>query len=545
LRRRDVVCPARFGCATVVWVVDQPDGSHLPVVLVVSCEPALDGGDDAYHGLATVLKAALVIVGAAGIAAWLALGLFHLGDRYRVGHAQGHWMALARYADEGRLYPPLFDGVRFGGTRYMPLPILVNAAASSLTGEYLRSGKAVAIVLFAALLVLVFVVLRQLRCPWPLAVGLTGLLPATNTGVLVGSTIGGDVLPAVFQIGALMAVTTAVRRDRVGWLIAAGALAGLAACSKLTGVWAAMGVLTWFAFRQDWRRLGWFLAACCTTTILTLGIVQWASQGRFLTTFLTLTFAGTGGPIGWIRAPSQLTFFGIGDAPAVWMVAPFAILGTLAAWRSSVLTVYHHALGWSLLLTLVVFTDMGAGLNQLLDPAILTVVAVGVLVSSLPLDRLGATTLATTLTIAVIWAGATGVRGLVPDLREVVASARTGQTLRKYNPRPLADAVARGDTLLAEDPSIPVLLGQTPILLDAFMLRRLDEVQPQAVDVLVARIERGEFDRVALIMPLEDEDFWWQYYHLGLRVVRALRHNYVLMGQVDGYFVYQPRVRTG
>jgi len=504
----------------------------------LSGEPALDV--DVYPGLARVLSAVLVIVGAAGIAAWLVLGLFHLGDRYRVGHVQGHWMALARYADEGRLYPPLFDGLRFGGTRHMPLPILVNAAAARLTGEYLRSGKAVAMTLFAALLVLVFVALRQLRCPWPLAAALTGLLPATNTGVLVGSTMGGDVLPAVFQIGALMAVTRAVRRGGVRWLIAAGMLAGLGACSKLTGEWGAMAVLTWLAFRQDWRRLGWFLAACFTTTVLTLGIVQWASQGRFLTTFLRLTFAGTGGPIGWIRAPSQLTFFGIGDAPAVWMVAPFAILGTLAAWRSSGLTVYHHALGWSLFLTLVVFTDMGAGLNQLLDPAVLTVVAIGVLVSSLPVDRLGATTLSTTVALAVIWAGATGVRGLVPDLREVVASVRTGETLPKYNPRPLAGAVAPGDKLLAEDPGIPVLLGQDPIVLDAFMLRRLDEVQSPAVDVLVARIERGEFHRVALIMPLDSEDFWWQYYHLGLRVVRALRHSYVLVGQVDGYYVYQP-----
>ena len=35
----------------------------------------------------------------------------------------------------------------------MPLPIIVNATAARLTGEYLVSGKAVAIALFAALLV--------------------------------------------------------------------------------------------------------------------------------------------------------------------------------------------------------------------------------------------------------------------------------------------------------------------------------------------------------------------------------------------------------
>jgi len=491
--------------------------------------------------VAAILQAALVAVGAAGIAAWLLLALVHIGDRYKVGHVQGHWMALARYANEGTLYPPLADGERFGGTRHLPLPIVVNAMASRLSGEYLVSGKGVAIALFAALLILVFIVLRQLRCPWPLAVALTGLLPATNSGLLVGSAVGGDVLSVVLQVGVLLIVTAALRRNRDGWMVVAGVLAGLAACSKLTGVWAALAVLSWLAFRQDWRRCAWFLLACGSSVALTLGIVQWASQGRFLTTFLTLTFAGTEGPIGWIRAPNQLTFFGIGHAAAVWMVAPFAILGTLAAWRSSELTVYHHALGWSLLLTGLVFTDMGAGLNQLLDPAVLTVVAVGCLAASLPLDRLGAVSLTTALTFSVLWAGVTGVRGLVPDLREVAAILRTGETLPKYNPRPLVSVVAPGDTLLAEDPGVPVLLGRTPIILDAFMLRRLDEVHPEMVDALVARIERKAFDHVALVNPLDEEEFWWHYYHFGPRIVRALRENYVLVGRVDGYYLYRPR----
>jgi hypothetical protein len=511
----------------------------MPATL--SSEPTRAADGDGYRWSAAIIKAALVVVGVTGMAAWLVLGLSHLGDRYRVGHVQGIWMALARYAHEGTLYPPLFDGVRFGGTRYMPLPIVLNAAASRATGEYLMSGKAVAMLLFVALLALVWGVLRQLRCPPSHAVALTGLLPATNTGVLVGCSVGGDVLPAVFQIGSLFAVTRAVQRDAIGWMIAGGMLAGLAVSSKLTGVWAALAVVSWLAVQRDWRGARWFAAVCGATAAITLGIVQWASQGRFLTTFLTLTFAGIGGPIGWIRAPSQLTFFGIGDAPAVWMVAPFAILGTLASWRSSSLTVYHHALGWSLLLTLVVFTDMGAGLNQLLDPAVLTVVAVGVLASSMASDRLGGTTLATALALTVLWAGATGIRGFIPDLREVVASARTGKPLPKYTPRPLAGIVRPGDRLLAEDPSIPVLLGQTPIVLDAFMVRRLDELQPRAVDVLVTRIECGEFEHVALVMPLDDEDYWWEYYHFGHRVIGALRHTYVFVGQVDGYNIYRPR----
>jgi hypothetical protein len=505
--------------------------------LIADDRSTIDATDSPW--LAALLHAALVVIGVTGVCAWLVLAFFHIGDRYRVGHVQGHWMAMARYANEGILYPPLAREGRFGGTRYMPLPIAMNAAASRATGEYLTSGKAVGIALFASLLVLVLIVLRRVDCPWTLAVALTGLLPATNTGVLVGSTVGGDALPVVLQIAALLVVTSAVRQKSATALIVAGILAGLATCSKLTGIWAALAVFTWLGVRREWRYLVWFVAGYASTVTLTLGMIQWASEGRFLTTLLTLAFAGTG-PVHWIRAPNQLVFFGIKDATAVWMVAPFAILGTVAQWRSRTATVYHHALGWSLLFTLVVFTDIGAGLNQLIDPAVLTVIAVGSLAVSLPLERLGTVSLTTALILTVGWAGLTGVRGVVPDLGEVASAVRTGQRLQKYNPRPLAGAVGRGDTLLAEDPSIPVLLGRVPVVLDPFMLRRLDEVQPAAVDTFITRIERKEFDHVALIVPLEGEDFWWRYYHFGPRIVTALRKTYVLTGQVDGYYLYRP-----
>ena len=109
-------------------------GEHAPAGVsdnpTLSSAPSRAAGDDHYPGTVAIIKAALVAVAVTGMAAWLVLGLSHLGDRYKVGHVQGIWMALARYAHDGTLYPPLFDGVRFGGTRYMPLPIVLNAAAS-------------------------------------------------------------------------------------------------------------------------------------------------------------------------------------------------------------------------------------------------------------------------------------------------------------------------------------------------------------------------------------------------------------------------------
>jgi len=492
---------------------------------------------------AIVLKGALVMIGAAGIAGWIALALFHIDDRYKVGHVAGHWMALAQYANEGTLYPPLSDGERFGGTRHMPLPILVNAGAARVTGEYLMAGKLAAMMLFGALLLLAIALLRQLRCPWPMALALAGLLPATNTGLLVGSTVGGDVLAVALQVSALLALTAAMRRDAPFAVLGAGILAGLAVASKLTGIWAALAAVTWLAGRHDWRRISWFTAAWAGCALLTLGLTQWASGGRFVDTFVTLTFAGTHGPVGWLRAPNQLIFFGSTNAMAVWTLASFAALAVIGGGRASGQPLHHHALGWALLLTLVVFTDVGAGFNQLLDLGILTLLAIGGFAARLPWRRFDTVSLTTILALAVVWAGATGVRALVPDLREAKAIAQHGERSARYNPRPLAHVVAPEDTLLAEDPGLPVLLGRTPTVLDAFMLRRLDEVDPSRLDALVARIDQGAFDHVVLIVPLHEDDFWWRDYHFGPRLVRALRDRYVLAAEVDGYYVYRPEPR--
>src|SRR5215470_16280801 len=64
-------------------------------------------------------------VGVLGFGSWLILAAAHRDDLYRAGFVAGAWLELVRSAAHGLLYPPLFDGGYFGGTRYMPLTILL------------------------------------------------------------------------------------------------------------------------------------------------------------------------------------------------------------------------------------------------------------------------------------------------------------------------------------------------------------------------------------------------------------------------------------
>ena len=139
----------------------------------------------------------------------------------------------------------------------------------------------------------------------------------------------------------------------------------------------------------------------------------------------------------------------------------------------------------------------------------------------------------------------------MPDLRATLAGQPLG-----YAVHPLADRVDATDAILSEDPYVPLSLGRRPVVLDPFMLLRLDQIDPGAVDVLIARIERRDFDFVVTIEPLDgsdtsdltaavgdvptEGDSWWNHYHFGLRVVGAIRRNYLFEGVVDGYYVYRP-----
>jgi hypothetical protein len=105
---------------------------------------------------------------------------------------------------------------------------------------------------------------------------------------------------------------------------------------------------------------------------------------------------------------------------------------------------------------------------------------------------------------------------------------------------PLRSIVGTKDEILSEDPYVPLSHGQTPVVLDPFMLLRLDRINPAAVDELIDRIEERRFAYLVMITPLSGNDSGWNEFHFGSRVVDAMRRSYVLQGPFDSYYVYRP-----
>jgi hypothetical protein len=481
--------------------------------------------------LVRVVAVTLTSLALAAVAAWTLLAVVHAQDRFLVDHVAGVRMALARYAQGGLLFPPLYDGERYGGTRFMPVPVVLHAAAATVTGEYLFSGKLLGYVFMLGLAAVAGVVLLRSQCPPVFAFGLVALLFVGQPGLAATFGMRVDTLPALVQLAAVAVVATTA--GAVG-AAAAAVLCLLAVASKLTAVWGAIAVLIWLSF-ADRRRLTVFAATYGVGAVALLMILHVVSDGRFAENIFNVSLSAGSGDI--VRAPSRLLHHLVSDTPLVWAMLPIGVFATAAAFRHRAVSIYHVAFLVQPPLLLFLFTDVGVGFNQFVDLAALTVVVIGLYVAHQA--RVSPPTWHATVTgLLVVWLLVSGgVVHSAPRVRAAVGEFAAGEPVAVP---PLAEHVTAETSLLSEDPTVPVMAGQDPVVLDPFMLLRLDRRRPEAVDDLVARIDAGEFQLVVLIRELDDTE-WWGTYHFGPRVIAAIRGGYRPMGTQDGYHLYEPR----
>lgn len=483
------------------------------------------------------VAAAFVAVAALAVGTWLLLAIAHVDDRFQVDHVSGARIALARYAQDGTLYPPLYRDGFYGGTRFMPLPIVAHAALARLTGEYLVSGKVLSYLTTVALVVTTIAILRRVHCPRPLALLLSVLILTTGAGLAASMNMRADLLPLVLQ---LLAVWIVAEVPRPAHTAAAAALSALALMSKLSAIWAPIAIMVWL-FRRDRGRLGLYTTTYAILVALSFIVFGWISDWRIIDNVFGLSTAGITGVRSVAVAPYRFVHLLVAEGTAMWAVVPLAAVSAWYAirWRSGSIWVLSTlcALG----VTIIVLFDVGTGSNQLVDPIVLIALVIGESAGRAGADEasMGVTAapMAALTGVALLWVVATGsIVTLVPPVLAVIRGEEAAPS------DPLADVTEQGTSILSEDPYVPISLGQTPIVLDPFMLPRLAAPVPEAIPDLVRRIDRKEFDLIVLVEPLEPLDRpWWTELDLGTDVVHAISRSYVYVGTNDGYFVYEPR----
>ncbi|HYG69557.1 MAG TPA: hypothetical protein VD838_17920, partial [Anaeromyxobacteraceae bacterium] len=187
--------------------------------------------------------------------------------------------------------------------------------------------------------------------------------------------------------------------------------------------------------------------------------------------------------------------------------------------------------------TVGIFAAPGTGMNHLAELQAAGMTTLGVLASS----RAGAAA-----TLARAGAATAAVAGLVVAIGLLRADL-SGSRLAAARAA-LADAPrAFGAPILSEDPLVPILAGERPILLDPFMHRIAAERDGALADRLAVRIAAGEFAAVILLADAAgpDADAWYGRIHLGSGPLAAIRDRYRLVARHPPYHVYLPAALPG
>ena len=481
----------------------------------------------AWRDVGQLFEKALVVFALVAAASFAFVAVAHLFDRAFITYQAGSRMGLALYAREGILYPPLFHAGFYGGTRMMPVPILLHAGLSFVTGEFLGSGKLLTFLSYVALLAVAFQAMRSLGCSAARSAVLLAAVTVSAVGLWTSVTISYDPLPVALQLIALALVARGRGRAAI---VMAGLLCALALFSKLGAVWGVGAIGVWLWSRNR-RALGSFLGVYLAASGLGFLLAQLASGGRFWQNVVAFSSSGVGGD-GIGRIASQLARMAP-IAPVFYVLLPLAVIELVLARRDKGITIYHVAVPFAAATLIIALTRSGAIFNHLLDLMILSAVLTARLwmrwTQELP-------SRAALVPIAVMLAVVASYPALVAATEEVSPELLQGDS------RFLHRLVGPDDRILSEDASIPIGRGQVPVVLDPFTLPTIGARDPEALSALVDRLDHQGFDRVILLHPLNDAPEGWYTMQFGTRVADAIARNYMLVeGRNTNYYVYAPR----
>lgn len=470
---------------------------------------------------------------AACVAGLLGLGAVVLGvrDGTGVNHVAASWTALATDLSQGLFYRPLHaDGIGYGGTRFFPLFFCLQALLIRAGLAPVVAGHVIGLLAGALLLGGAYVLLRRLAVARPLAAGLTALLPASVIVQHGFATIRGDVLPLALNLWGLAAFLA--RHDARRPPVAPALLFVLAFAAKPTALYGAAALGLWLLAEGRRRDAAALAGLVALGGAVVIGVTEAASAGRFLAILRACASGGaTAGSA--LAAPGQLAGMFLWKDPWGVALVGAACLAGLARFRACARSLPGILLAATLGATLVIFATPGITWNHLVDLVAAAAVCLGVAAGRAPPAhrRVLAPLLVLLAVGAVLPAGAA--------LRAELAAARAGAG---HERRDVVAAIAPGPgAILSEDPLVPIIAGERPYLLDAFMVRLVAERDPRFADDLAGRLRDGAFRAVVFLDDPATHRDWYATVHFGPKVMQAVAEGYEPAARVGRYVVYERR----
>jgi hypothetical protein len=453
----------------------------------------------------------------------------------QVNHVAATWTAMAADLSQGIFYRPLYSPqIGYGGTRFFPVFFSLQALLIKSGLAPIVAGHVIGLLSGGLLLGGAYVLLRRLSVSRSLAAGVTALLLASGIMQHGFATIRGDILPLALNLWGFAAYLGA-RNERSRVAVPA-LLFTLAFAAKATAFHGVAAMCLWLLVqgrRRDAAAIAGLAAVGCSAV---LAVTQVASAGRFLA--IMRACAAGGATVGSVLdAPRLMVGMFVWKEPWGFCLFAAACLACLSHVRSCARTLPGIFLAVSLGATVVIFGSPGVTWNHLADlvtaSALLLAAAVG---QAPPAHR-------RVLEPALLLLAVLAVLPGIATLRHELAAAGQGAGQERSA---VVAAIAPGPGgILSDDPLLPIVAGERPSLLDAFMYRLVAERDPQFAAHLTDLIRARTFRAIVFLNDPRTHKSWYETVHFGPEVMRLVDENYEPGGQVGRYFIYERRTPGG
>jgi hypothetical protein len=458
----------------------------------------------------------------------------HLWDLFSMDPASGVWLGLALYTNEGVFYPPLESDGHYAGTRYMPIVFCLQALIARLTGQYLLSAKISSALSFFLLLVAVFAAVRTVTRSSLIALAVAALLPAFRSMFLMGLlNVRGDLLPAALSVSGVLLLS---RRGPQRWsLPLAAVLFSAAFLAKFTAI---AGCIASIICLVGWKRKVALLSMVLGISFTCLIVIQFLSAGRFLVNLRHTGGTETHELVVAMFRPFYLTT----------MLDPASLPLFLGCCSLRFTENLRHFKIWdwyfvlSVLEAYVVLTAPGTSFNHLVD-----LQAAGLIVLSQNLtEREGTSTPSGSWSSNRLTFAGVGLIALCGIYTHASTWWQSIVDVDQYQTGSLIRAIPASHKILTDDPSIPVLLGNRPVILDPFSFRLLSERGDIDAGALAQRVLNHEFSAIILSDRIDAPgQSLYPRVFLGTRLTEAIRSSYHFAETVGKHHFFIANTRGG
>ncbi len=489
------------------------------------------------------------LAGVCALISHLALWIWFVPGGLPSGNTSGVWTALADDFSRGILYRPVFNEFGYGGTRYMPLYFMLHGWLIQMFGDPVSTGFILTFFSIAILDLGSFLVLRELQVKPQITLPLVLLAHATITFQFTGLEVRGDFLASACNVWGFYFVLRFTKNKNGKNIIYSSICFLTAFFIKFTTVFGIVSAFLLLYSRQQSSALLRLIGILtCSACFILAGLYFW-SEGKILASFQACALGGYNfsyafkTPFWFLWTVVQDPFFLI-----LLLLTLFTFFRGIKFRKLQPIEIYFCM---TFILSVAIFSSPGTGTNHLIDLIVACSWILGLRFTQGNANGWIVKGLLAALSLATILVWLPGM----PSIKSHIERRERPQiqTVELIQQR----LGSHTKNLLSENPLLPILMGQRPIVMDAFSLRLIAHQSKTIRKDFEEKMRSRFFDAVILLdwsgAPLNEleqsirehssfgVDSFYGGVHFPSGFLDLLKSNYYLSFVKRPYLVFEPK----